>query len=202
VGARFWEESFASHPEGWFFGAEPSTLARRVIHFFRMLDLPTKGRLLDLGCGEGRDVVFFAGAGFEVEAVEGSPTGVSRSRGALARAGLEASVAQGDLATFAFDGMYDLIFANNSLQFVGERALERIHEIRAHTGPGGWNAVGMFTREESEGKREPDVYLLESRELKTLYGDWRLFEYGESIVFTPRRGTYRSFATLIASRPA
>ena len=56
-GARFFEEIFGNREEGWFFGTEPSVLARRVHHFLRLLELPMRGRLLDLGCGEGRDAV-------------------------------------------------------------------------------------------------------------------------------------------------
>ncbi len=70
-GARFWEESFRDHEPGWFFGGEPSTLARRLLHFYRRMEIPTEGLLLDLGCGEGRDVSFFAGLGFDVEAIDG-----------------------------------------------------------------------------------------------------------------------------------
>lgn len=200
-GARFWEEAYAAHEEGWFFGTEPSTLARRLMHFFRLMDLPARGRLLDLGCGEGRDVVFFAAHGFDVEAVDGSPTGVSRTSRALEQAGLRAEVALADIAGYPLGGAYDVVFANNSLQFVGERALERIRAIRERTVPGGWNAVGMFIEGDGEPEREAGVYVLESRELKSLYDDWQLFEYGESIIFSPRRGAYRSFASLITRRP-
>jgi tellurite methyltransferase len=172
------------------------------MHFLRLMEVPARGRLLELGCGEGRDVVFFASHGFDVEAIDGSPTGVSRTSRALEHAGLRSSVALADIAAFTFLGPYDVGFANNSLQFVGERALDRIRAIREHTAPGGWNAVGMFIEGEGNLAREPGVYLLESGELKSLYGDWQLFEYGESIIYSPRRGAYRSFASLIARRPS
>lgn len=200
-GARFWEEAYAGHPEGWFFGTEPSTLARRLIHFFRQLGVPLAGRLLELGCGEGRDVIFFAAHGFDVEAIDGSPTGVVRTSRALEDAGLLASVALADISVLELHGAYDVVFANNSLQFVGGRALDRIRAIRESTAPGGWNAVGMFVEGEGEPEHDQGVYLLQSKELKSLYRDWRLLEYGESLIYSPRRGAYRSFANLIARRP-
>lgn len=200
-GARFWEDSFRDHEPGWFFGGEPSTLARRLLHFFRLMDIPTEGRLLDIGCGEGRDVAFFASLGFEVEAMDGSPTGVQRARRAIAEAGLRARIEQGDLGALAWEGDYDVIFANNSVQFVGDDARRVLSEIRAHTRPGGWNAIGMFTREEIDWRREPEVYCLEQRELKQIYREWTLLEYGEPIVYSPRRAQYVSFANLIARRP-
>ncbi len=181
---------------------EPSTLARRLIHFFRVMAVPTRGRLLELGCGEGRDVVFFASAGFEVQAIEGSPTAVARTLRAICDAGLGSTAALCDIAAFPFEGPYDVVFANNSLQFVGRQAIERIHALRERTSPGGWNAIGMFLRSGGDEREEPEVYLLESGELRSLYEDWQLLEYGESVIFSPRRGAYRSFASLIARRPS
>jgi len=201
-GARFWEESFRGHEIGWFFGGEPSTLARRLLHFFRFLEIPTVGRLLDLGCGEGRDAVFFASAGFDVEALDAAPTGVERARQALAKAGARATVREVDLAHMTWQGEYDVVFANNSVQFAGTGALRVLEEIRAHTRLGGWNAIGMFTREEIDWRREPDIYYLDQRELKHLYHHWTLLEYAESVTYSPRRAHYLSLANLIARRPS
>ncbi|MBM3286402.1 MAG: methyltransferase domain-containing protein [Candidatus Eisenbacteria bacterium] len=200
-GVSFWEESYAGHEAGWFFGSEPSSLARRVLHFYRSMKIPTAGRLLDLGCGEGRDVLFFASLGFDVDGVEGSPTAVERARESVAGAGYRCPILLEDLASFAMDAEYDVVFANNSIQFVGPAALDVLGRIRQRTRPGGWNAIGMFTREMADWKRDADVYHLEPRELKFLYRDWNLLEYGESIIFSPRRGEHRSFAHLIARKP-
>lgn len=200
-GARFWEESFRAHDAGWFFGGEPSTLARRFLHFFRLMGIPTTGSLLDLGCGEGRDVVLLSSLGFDVEAIDGAPTGVERAREALKRAGLSGSVRHGDLASYRWTRDYDVVLANHSVQFVGPEALRVLAEIRAHTKPGGWNIIGMFTREEFDWRRDDDVYCLDQRELKHIYRGWDIFEYSESIIWSPRRNGYLSFANLIARKP-
>jgi len=199
-GARFWEESFRAHDAGWFFGGEPSTLARRFLHFLRLMGIPTAGNLLDIGCGEGRDVVLLSSLGFDVEAIDGAPTGVERARSALKRAGLSGRVEQGDLASFEWKRDYDVILANHSVQFVGTEALRVLAEIREHTTPGGWNVIGMFTREEFDWRRDDDVYCLDQRELKHIYSGWDVFEYAESIIWSPRRNGYLSFANLIARK--
>lgn len=200
-GARFFEETFRNHESGWFFGSEPSTLARRLHHFTRLLDIPSGLRLLDLGCGEGRDLIFFAGLGFKVEGADGSPTAVQRARAAIDAARLDVKVIVADIADYPWDGSYDLIVANNSVQFVGAGAPGILDEIRGRTKPGGFNAIGMFTKEETDWRREAETYCLESRELRFLYRDWTLLEYGESVAFSPRRAHYLSFANLIARRP-
>jgi SAM-dependent methyltransferase len=199
-GAAPWDESYREHEPGWFFGTEPSALARRLVHFFRTMEIPFEGSLLDLGCGEGRDIAYFASLGFTVDAVDGSPTAVERARATVAAAGLKARIETADLARMDWTGEYDVIFANNSIQFAGEDALRVLDEIRSRTRPNGWNAVGMFTREELDWRREPETYCLECRELKHLYRDWTILEYGESIAYSPRRAKYLSFANLIARR--
>ena len=52
------------------------------------------------------------------------------------------------------------------------------------------------------GAARVDVYCLDHRELKHIYREWTLLEYGESTVFSPRRAHYMSFANLVARRPA
>lgn len=204
-GARPWEESYREHEPGWFFGSEPSALARRLVHYFRRMEIPIEGKLLDLGCGEGRDALYFASLGFEVDAVDGSPTAVARTGEALAKLAQDGGVARvdhADLARMTWRGDYDVIFANNSIQFAGEDALRVIEDVRGHTRPNGWNAIGMFTREELDRRQEEEAYCLETRELKHIYRGWTILEYGESIAYSPRRARYLSFANLIARRRA
>ena len=47
---------------------------------FFLKHLPTQGKLLDLGCGSGRDSAYFASLGFEVTAVDGSEELCKRAR--------------------------------------------------------------------------------------------------------------------------
>jgi tellurite methyltransferase len=201
-GARPWDASYREHEPDWFFGTEPSALARRVIHYFRTMEIPIEGRLLDLGCGEGRDILYFAGLGFEVDGIDGSPMAVTRAQAGLAREGRVARIEHADLSRMLWHGDYDVIFANNSIQFAGEDALRVLEEVRSHTKPNGWNAIGMFTREELDRRQEEDAYCLETRELKHIYRGWTILEYGESIAYTARRARYLSFANLVARRRA
>ncbi len=90
---------------------------------------------------------------------------------------------------------------NQSVQFVGPDALSVLEDIRRHTKPGGWNVIGMFTRDEFDWRRDKDIYCLDQRELKHIYKGWDIFEYSESIVWSPRRNGYLSFANLIARKP-
>lgn len=106
------------------FGALQSEFARR---------LPQGGRILDLGCGSGRDSLAFLEAGFEVDAVDGSAQMV---RAASALTGLP--VAHALFADYEPEGLYDGIWACSSLLHVPAQDLACIIAKYARTlAPGG-----------------------------------------------------------------
>src|SRR5262249_58233131 len=79
-----WALEFARRPDDYVLGTAPSPFARML----RSLLVPGT-RALELGCGEGRDSVFFATCGCDVTDVDVSVAGL-RKAGRLARhAGVE-----------------------------------------------------------------------------------------------------------------
>ena len=71
--AGFWEERYASADAVWS-GRVNATLAEVVSTL-------AVGRALDLGCGEGGDAIWLAQQGWQVTAVDVSPTAIARCRG-------------------------------------------------------------------------------------------------------------------------
>jgi tellurite methyltransferase len=67
-------------PNEYIWGTQPSELAREVSRL-----LPPGAWVLELGCGEGRDSVFFATCGFKVTGVDVSAAGLHKAH-RLARA--------------------------------------------------------------------------------------------------------------------
>jgi len=59
-------------------------------------ELP-RGRALDVACGTGRNALFLAAAGYEVDAIDISPAGLERARAAAAARGLEVRWIEADL---------------------------------------------------------------------------------------------------------
>ncbi|MFC7430058.1 MULTISPECIES: FAD-dependent oxidoreductase [unclassified Agrococcus] len=72
------------------------------------------GRAVDLGCGEGGDVVWLAQQGWHVTGVDIAPTAVARARQAAERAGVADRVdaVAADLATWEPGGEIDLVTAS------------------------------------------------------------------------------------------
>ena len=71
------------------------------------------GRALELGCGPGRNAVLLARQGFEVDAVDLSPTAVDWARERAAEAGVDVRFHCGDafaLTDTELTGPYDLVY--------------------------------------------------------------------------------------------
>ena len=98
--ADFWEERYAGSDRVW------SGRVNRVL-----ADVATSlapGRALDLGCGEGADVLWLAQHGWEATGVDISPTAIARGSAAAEAAGADrARFVVADVAGVP-DGEYDL----------------------------------------------------------------------------------------------
>ena len=70
-----WAQEYARTPERYVFGTAPSDFALEVARLVRPGDY-----VLDLGCGEGRDSVFFAERGAVVFGVDPSEAGLAKAR--------------------------------------------------------------------------------------------------------------------------
>jgi SAM-dependent methyltransferase len=95
------------------------------------------GRALDLGCGEGADVVWLARQGWQVTAVDISGVALARAAEHAAEAGVTIDFQQRDLAESFPDGKYDLIsaqFLHSWAEFDREKILRSAAEAVA---PGG-----------------------------------------------------------------
>jgi SAM-dependent methyltransferase len=74
---NYWDKKYSKCKDIW--GTNPSTAAICVMDYMaRNQHLP--GRLLDLGCGYGRDTVYFSENGFDVIGVDVSTRGIRMAR--------------------------------------------------------------------------------------------------------------------------
>ena len=68
------------------------------------------GKALDVACGAGRNALFLAKAGFQVDAIDISPEGLHKARQQARSQGLDVNWIEHDLdQAFRFDTDYDLI---------------------------------------------------------------------------------------------
>lgn len=103
---RHWDTTFAAKPD--MFGQEPSYPATVAARFFT--ENTATRTILDLGCGQGRDALFFAQRGLRVVAVDYSNVALDELRAKAETLGLATAV-----ETIRHDVRMPLPFADETL---------------------------------------------------------------------------------------
>ena len=97
--------------------------------------LPAGARILELGCGDGRDAAFMEAAGFAVDATDGVARMVE-----LASARLQRPARLLEFAQLDADGEYDAVWAYASLLHADQAELPGIlARVYRALRPGGWH---------------------------------------------------------------
>lgn len=127
----FWEQRYAGAERVWS-GRVNATLAAIAGGL-------EPGRALDLGCGEGGDVIWLAENGWHATGVDLSPTAIDRARTAASARGLteQTTFVASDLSTYTDTVDYDLVtasFLQSPVELPREQILRAATEFVA---PGG-----------------------------------------------------------------
>lgn len=107
-------------------------------------------RVLDLGCGAGRHVVFLAREGFEVVGQDASKGALHLARKSLRENGLEAELVERDMEELPYpDASFEAVISVLAIYHNRLEGLERsIAEARRVLKPGGYFLVWLLSRKE------------------------------------------------------
>ena len=164
----------------------------------RAVDAAKPGRrALDVACGRGREALYLAEAGFEVDALDVSDVVVDALAVTAGERGLPVHARRVDLAASPEEvtpGAYDVVIGFYFLQ----RPLLPV--LAAALAPGGLLFYETFTRDHNDllGRDMSPHVLLEHNELLHVFTALRVVRYREAIIGTPDRR--RAVASLIAQR--
>jgi len=138
-----------------------------------------RGRVLDLAMGNGRNAIYLAKAGFEVEGVDRSPEAVNMARQSSREAGVTIRAQIADLeSNYQIEkGAYDVIICFNYLQ----RSL--IPQIKDGVCQGGMVVYETFIIDQAHfGQPHNPDYLLKHNELLDMFRNFRCLCYREGII--------------------
>jgi tellurite methyltransferase len=171
-------------------GKEPNPFLKR--HF---RSLPG-GKALDLATGDGRNAVFLALHGYDVDAVDISEVGLRKARKLARAVGVKINTIHADLDVYsikkeAYDLIADFYFLNRRL----------IPKIRQGLKKGGRAIFETYLLEQRElgvaGPRNPR-YFLKSNELLKLFNGFQIRFYREGIF--REGGRKKAVASLVAQK--
>ena len=158
------------------------------------LDRLPQGKALDLAMGNGRNALFLARNGYEVDALDYSEVAVNRVRSFAQQESLPVHVTHADLTDYQLpENTYDLII---NFYFL-ERLL--IPRIKTALKKGGMLLFETYTTEQSHyGRPHNPDYLLKPNELLQSFMDLHIILYYERVVTFPEET--KAIASLLAQK--
>ncbi|MBE0344330.1 class I SAM-dependent methyltransferase, partial [Paenibacillus sp. 28ISP30-2] len=106
----------------YYWGTEPNKVCYQVLQFMP----PTKHlKLLDIGCGEGKDAVFFARNGYDVTAFDVSDAGIEKTKRLADKIGVHVNVFRADILDYRLDNHFDILFSSGVLHYLKPRSITR-----------------------------------------------------------------------------
>lgn len=145
--------------------------------------LPKNAKILDLGCGEGRNSLFLASQGHNVTAVDRSEAGIRKLESLALEAGYTIKTVVADIRNFDIDTYYHVIMSHGVIDYLENNEWRRLlSKIKDMTLPGGYNAYTcMIFNDEypalPEFTNSGFKFCLAQNELGEFYKDWGIVRY-------------------------
>ena len=195
-----WARVYLQTPDDYIWGTNPSGFAREIAEL-----LPPGARVLELGCGEGRDSVFFGSLGFDVIGVDSAETGIEKAKRLARERGASVRWMTGDMAEIDVEGPLDLVYSCGAVHYVPRADRDRLlRATKALTRPGGLHGHIVFTDREIYIEFGEVIDYFRLGEIVRLYADWTILVREEGTIECAQDGTRHrhSVEKLIARRPA
>jgi len=142
--------------------------------------------VLELGCGEGRDAVFFGSNHYHVTAMDKVSTGIDKAVQLAAANQIHATFLCADLRSFTSRTSYDMIYGFRVLHYLQPKERQpQIERYKEMTRLGGIHAFTVCVEKPFMAlppDNETETYLFKSGELFEYYSDWELLYINEEIV--------------------
>lgn len=168
-------EEYYRHND-FYWGTTPNSLALNILRFI----YPTKPlKLLEIGCGEGRDAIFFTRNGFDVTAFDISETGINKAKQLAIKSRVNVNFFQSDLKNFKPAETYDVIYSSGVLHHITDEFKEELFNYyKDYTSINDFNIFNVFVTKpyiEIPPDSDGDDNTWHSGELLQIYSDWKQF---------------------------
>ncbi|HWN91779.1 MAG TPA: class I SAM-dependent methyltransferase, partial [Verrucomicrobiae bacterium] len=173
-----WAREYAKTPNRYIWGKTPSRFAHELIAF-----VPPGGRILDLGCGEGRDSVYFASCGFEVTGLDISDAGLEKAERLADERGVTVRWLCRSMLDVPVTGRFDLVYSCGAIHHVPRDDRPRLFKrLKALTRGRGLNAHLVFTDLRVYVEKDEEIDYFSAGELAEPYADWLIIRHEDGMV--------------------
>ncbi len=137
-------------------------------------------RLLDIGCGEGRNAVFFTRNGYRMTAFDLEEQGLEKAHRLARDVGVEnqLNLFQADINEFSLTEEYDILFSTGALHYLLKVLREEIfHNYKQHTRKDGLKMFSVFVKKpfiSTVPEQEETAVVWLTGEPFNFYYDWKV----------------------------
>lgn len=166
------------------------------------------GRVLDLGCGNGRNVLYLQQKGFTVEGWDRSSESLTNLQQIIVAEQLEGiRLRQCDLNQVTIEQQYDFLLSTVVMMFLQPETIPGlIAQMQQATTPGGHNLIVAAMSTPDYPCPMPFPFTFSRSELLGYYDGWDILKYNENLGALHKTDAQGNriklrFATLLARRP-
>lgn len=165
------------------------------------------GKVLDMGCGQGRNALYLGLKGFDVTAVDNNPHAVQNVEELARIEELNVRAFEYDLNAANIQENFDYMVATVVFMFLMPRYVpDVIANMKEHTTPGGYNLIVSAMDTEDFPCPMPFPFKFGEGELREYYKDWELVEYKEELGSMHAKDEFGNpiqfkFVTMLAKKP-
>lgn len=166
----------------YYWGTEPADFLNRLI----ALKPPRPGmKILDIGCGEGKDAVYMAKRGYTVTAFDLTESGIAKTKRLADENHVRIKAYVDDINTFETDERFDIIYSSGTLQYLQKEAIRPFFEkITKMTNPHGLNYFNVFVDKPFIAPApdwDKEETLWKTGDLFSWYAEWKIHYLDETI---------------------
>jgi tellurite methyltransferase len=168
----------------YFWGVTPSKMCLKVLELLPP-DRDRRLKLLDIGCGEGKDAVFFARCGYDVSAFDISEAGLEKTKRLADKARVNVRTFRANLWDHRLDENYDVLHSRGVLHYIKPELRDEImSDYKSHVNENGIAAFQVFVEKPFIAlppEKEEHSYFWKSGQLFTYFYDWYIEQCAECV---------------------
>lgn len=190
--------------DGYYWGLEPAAFLDELIE--TASKKPSELKVLDIGCGEGKDAVYMAELGCEVTAFDITESGIRKTKHLAEKKGVKIHAFVADINDFSIDDQFDIIYSTGTVQYLFDDCIEPFFKkVKEMVKVGGHVYFNVFVEKpflELPPDWDKEEKMWKTGDLFKYFADWEICKMDEVIFEDYSAGIkhYHCMDTIIAKR--
>lgn len=190
--------------DDYYWGLEPAPFLDELL---KVTDKSPKDlKVLDIGCGEGKDAVYMAEKGCDVTAFDITESGIRKTKALAETRGVKVNAFVADINDFSIEERFDIIYSTGTIQYLHDNCVDSFFtKINRITNIGGCVYFNVFVDKpflELPPDWDKEEKMWRTGDLFAHFADWKIHKI-EEVIFEDNSGGikhYHCMDTLMAER--